>query len=203
MPTTTATPRPSPVASPPTDRGEADITQLLRTSRTNTGQSLDELSHTSPVLVVFLRHTGCPFCREAMRDVHRQRQSIAAAGVTPVFVHQGDEDDTARAIFESEHVADIPRISDPDRHLYRAFELRRGNLWQMFGPKVWWRSMQAMATGARVGRVVGDAFQMPGVFVLHKGRIVRAFRHASQADRPDYQGISCDAARCTKDWGRE
>ncbi len=200
--TTTAAPS-QPPRSAPGDRTSPDLADLLRTSRANTGQSLDELSRQAPALVVFLRHTGCPFCREAMRDVHRQREAIAAAGVTPVFVHQGPEDEAARAIFECEHVADIPRISDPDRHLYRAFELRRGNLWQMFGPKVWWRSMQAIATGSRAGRVVGDAFQMPGVFVLHKGRIVRAFRHASQADRPDYQGISCDAARCTKDWGRE
>jgi len=201
MMTTTASPPSTPPAA--TEGQAPDLPGILRTFRANTGQSLDEISRQSPALVVFLRHTGCPFCREAMRDMHRQREAIAAAGVMPVFVHQGPEDDASRAIFESERVADIPRISDPDRRLYQAFELRRGNLWQMFGPKVWWRSMQAIATGSRAGRVVGDAFQMPGVFVLHKGRIVRAFRHASQADRPDYQGISCDAARCTKDWGRE
>ena len=37
-----------------------------------------------------------------------------------------------------------------------------------------------------VGKLVGDGFQMPGVFLLRNGRIEKAFRHQTAADRPDY-----------------
>jgi hypothetical protein len=36
---------------------------------------------------------------------------------------------------------------------------------------------------------IGDGFQMPGVFVLHKGEIKNAFIHQMSHDRPDYLEI--------------
>ncbi len=180
-----------------------DFKDLLSQARTQTGDSLLAMSNRSPVMIVFLRHTGCPFCREAMRDVKKQRAAIEADGTRVVFVHQGPEDEYTRTVFADEGVAELPRVSDPDRTLYRAMGLKRGNLWQMFGVKVWWRSMQAVASGARGGKVVGDAFQMPGVFVVFKGRVVRSMTFKSQSDRPNYAGMACDSAACVKEWGKE
>ncbi|MDX2114256.1 MAG: redoxin domain-containing protein, partial [Planctomycetota bacterium] len=127
---------------------------------TTAGLSLLEMSEQRPTLVVFLRHSGCPFCIEAMADVARQRRAIEQSGVQVVLAHMGPE--PAGEIFEANGVGDLPRISDPEQKLYRAFGLRRGNLWQLGGPKVWWRVFQALSAGRRVGRVVGDAWQMPG-----------------------------------------
>ena len=180
-----------------------DFKELLSRARTQAGESLLEMSNRSPVMIVFLRHTGCPFCREAMRDVKKQRAAIEADGTRVVFVHQGPEDQYTQKVFSDEGVADLPRVSDPERTLYRAMGLKRGNLWQMFGVKVWWRSMQAVASGARGGKVVGDAFQMPGVFVVFKGRVVRSMTFKSQSDRPDYSGIACESSACVKEWGKE
>lgn len=180
-----------------------DLRQLLAGARTQLGESVLTMSETSPVMLVFLRHTGCPFCREAMRDVRRRRSEIERDGTRVVFVHQGPEDDYTRQVFTQEGVSDLPRVSDPERSLYRAMGLRRGNLWQMFGVKVWWRSMQAIASGARGGKVVGDAFQMPGVFVIFKGRVLRSMTFKSQSDRPDYTRLACEGSACAKDWGQE
>ena len=44
--------------------------------RTDKGASLGVLSLLSPVLVVFLRHPGCTFCREAVADLSRLRAEI-------------------------------------------------------------------------------------------------------------------------------
>ena len=41
---------------------------------TDQGESLLELSQSSPRLVVFLRHAGCIFCRESLADL-RDRQA--------------------------------------------------------------------------------------------------------------------------------
>ena len=69
--------------------------------------------------------------------------------------------------------------------------LRRGNLWQIGGPKVWVRSMLAALRGHVPGSVEGDAMQMPGTFLVRDGVTVMAYRHASQADRPAYDAIAC------------
>ncbi|MCX6930975.1 MAG: redoxin domain-containing protein, partial [Verrucomicrobia bacterium] len=69
-----------------------DILQALDGARTQSGQTLAALSEASPVLLVFLRHAGCTFCREAIGDVARERGVIEAAGVRIVLVHMRDSD---------------------------------------------------------------------------------------------------------------
>jgi hypothetical protein len=83
-----------------------------------------------------------------------------------------------------------PRIHDPQQKLYAAFDLKRASLGQVFGLKVWQRGFEAFANGHGVGALAGDGLQMPGVFLLHQGRIVREFRHESAADRPDYVALA-------------
>lgn len=161
----------------------------MRDAVTNGGKSLRELTDARPQLVVFLRHAGCPFCREAASDLSARRKTIEARGVGLVLVHQNTEPE-AKEFFAMYGLEDVPRISDPERALYRAFDLKRGSLWQIFGPKVWWRSIVALVGGHRAGRVAGDAFQMPGAFLIDSGVIVSAHRHRSQADRPDYDELA-------------
>jgi len=135
---------------------------------------------------VFLRHFGCTFCREALADVAAARERLEAAGARVTLVHMaGDRE--AHTFIARYGLADVARVSDPERQLYRAFELRRGRLGQLFGAKVWWRGLRAgLLDGHGVGALAGDGFQMPGAFVVHEGRIVRRFAHDSAADRPDY-----------------
>ena len=172
------------------------LAEALDSARTNTGESLGELSQRGPVLVVFLRHFGCPFCREAAADVQRRREDIervGGGGVRIVLVHQGTEDQ-AEGWFAARGLGDVPRIADPERALYRAFELKRGSPWQLFGPKVWWGALRALVAGHLIGKSIGgatgDAFQMQGAFLVRDGAIVKAYRHRSQADRPDYLGLA-------------
>ncbi|MBN8644731.1 MAG: AhpC/TSA family protein [Planctomycetes bacterium] len=162
----------------------------LASARTTAGETVLEMSRRGRVMLVFLRHTGCPFCREAMADIQRRRAEIERSARV-VFVHQAPEDEANRAFFDAAGVGDIPRVSDPERALYRAAGLKRGSLWAIFGPYIWFRSIQAMLTGRRLGRMIGDVFQMPGVLVIEDGAVVGEYRHRSQADRPDYVSVAC------------
>ena len=45
--------------------------------------------------------------------------------------------------------------------------------------------------------LAGDGLQMPGVFVLVDGRVARAYRHRTAADRPDYAALVADATTAT------
>ena len=42
--------------------------------RTETGRTLLELVDESPLLLIFLRHFGCSFCRQTLDDVSRIRE---------------------------------------------------------------------------------------------------------------------------------
>lgn len=170
----------------------AAIPQEVARATTNTGRTLLELSNERPTLAVFLRFSGCPFCLEAMHDIKARRAALDARGTAVVFIHMMSEEQ-ARPFFEANGVADLPRISDPDQRLYRALDLKRGNVWQIMGPYVWFRAMQAGRIGKRIGKAVGDMWQMPGVFLLDKGRVTASYRHRSQASRPDYEAIACPA----------
>jgi len=171
-----------------------DFDTAIRSATTNGGQSLLELSQQSPVLVVFLRHLGCTFCREAVADIAKHREQIEADGTRICFVYMPDLDksgnektEVAERFFAKYGAGDLPRIADPEQHLYKAFKLRRGSIRELFGLKVWWRGFIATVFGLHmVGKLVGDGFQMPGVFLLKDGTIQRAFRHTTAADRPDY-----------------
>ncbi|MFU8827886.1 MAG: SelL-related redox protein [Phycisphaerales bacterium] len=171
-----------------------DFDTAISEAHTQHDQSLRELSEAGPLLIVFLRHLGCTFCREAVADIAKQRKEIEADGTQICFVymphHNKDESagsDAASAFFEKYGVADVHRIADPTQTLYQAFELRRGSIRELFGLKVWWRGFIATAFGLHmVGRMVGDGFQMPGVFLIRDGKIERAYRHQTAADRPNY-----------------
>lgn len=176
-------------------RREARDRMMLK-HMTQQGYSLFELSQLRPTLVVFLRHAGCTFCREALSDIARERAEIEESGAQIAFVTMSEEPG-AQKIFHSYGLGDAPRISDPDCELYRAFELRRGRWSEMFAPSVWKRALGAgLLRGHGVGALDGDSFRMPGVFLIHDGRVLRSFRHRSPADRPDYRALAaCEECR--------
>ena len=162
-----------------------DETTLLAEARTGAGSSLAEMSRNQPVLVVFLRPAGCTFCRATLAELSARRSEIERRGAKIALVHMGAPESFA-AIAGRYGLSDVPAISDPARRLYRGIGLRRGTLSQLLGWSVWWRGARAFFSGHRVGMLEGDGTQMPGVFLIRDGRVVRRFLHATAADRPDY-----------------
>jgi hypothetical protein len=67
---------------------------------------------------------------------------------------------------------------------------------QIVGPAVWLRGAAAMARGHLAGAIVGDTLQMPGVFLVRDGEILKAFRHEHTSDVPDYVELAtCPTGR--------
>lgn len=165
------------------------VQEMALRSRTNKGLALLEMSKRQPVIMVFLRQFGCPFCRESLSDLSKQRKEIESTGTQIVLIHMA-ADRQAREVFQFYGLADLPRVSDNNRVIYRAFGLGRGGLLNVFGPAAVWR-LAAAAVFERhgLGWVVGDVFQMPGIFVILQGHIVRSFLHRSVADRPNYRRV--------------
>jgi peroxiredoxin len=162
-----------------------DEATLLKAARTSEGRSLAEISRSQPTLVVFLRHSGCTFCREALADIGARRAQIESEGTGIALVHMSSPE-AFGAFAKAYGLEDLPAVSDPTGRLYRGIGLRRGTVAQLFGWSVWRRAMSALLAGHRVGWLDGDATQMPGAFLIQNGQVVRRYMHANAADRPDY-----------------
>jgi len=165
-----------------------EVRELLASIRTESGRSLLELAEESPVLLVFLRHFGCSFCRKAISDVAELRGELKRRGVRPVFVHLGPSD-LAKVYFEYYGIGDVERINDPEAAIYRSpvFQVGRQNVWlQLVTPKVVIGWLKGTIFKHGIGKIEGDGDQMPGIFFLKGATIVRRFIYKTIADEPDY-----------------
>ena len=122
--------------------------QALLAMRTADGDTLASLAARGPLLLVFLRHFGCPLCQEMVADVAARRTAMADSGTTVVFVHMHPEPQAA-AFFARYGVSDLQRVSDPARTLYRAFGVPRAR------PTSW------LSLGSLRHYLVGDAPRPP------------------------------------------
>jgi hypothetical protein len=160
----------------------------LREFRTETGRSLLELVDEGPVLLIFLRHFACAFCAQTLDRVSQVRAQIEAKGVRPFFVHLGSPE-RAKPYFDYYNLSDVERISNPEATLYQLpeFALSRSNPYLHFlNATVWKGWLKGALFKYGIGMIREDAEQMPGVFFLKDRKIVRAFRHGTIADEPDY-----------------
>jgi hypothetical protein len=171
-----------------TTEHEADIATAFHETRTEAGHTLLDLVNASPVLLVFLRHFGCSFCRQSLDDVSKVQDELARRGVRPVFVHLGSPE-RAKPYFDYYKLAEVERISNPDGSFYThpIFALPRVSLPRLiFQPAVWKGWLQGALRDHGIGMIREDAMQMPGVFFLRGPKIIHTYRFRTIADRPDY-----------------
>lgn len=76
-------------------------------------------------------------------------------------------------------------VSDPSKGFYRAFGLERGSFSEVFGPGVMACSLRAASKGRLPGKVVGDPWQMPGLFVVQGPDVLWTHDFAHIGDHPD------------------
>jgi hypothetical protein len=166
----------------------SNLAESLREFQTETGRLLLDLVDESPVLLVFLRQFAGAFCAQALDRVAKVRGQIEARGVRPVFVHLGSPE-RAKPYFDYYKLSDVERVSNPEATLYQvaAFGLSRTNPYlQSLHPAVLMGWLKGAIFKYGIGMIKEDADQMPGVFFLKERKIVRAFRHRTIADEPDY-----------------
>jgi hypothetical protein len=167
---------------------EVDVAGAFRQFQAESGRSLLELVDASPILLIFLRHFGCAFCRQTLDDVAKIREKIQARGVQPVFVHLGSPE-RAKPYFDYYQLSDVERISNPDGSLYAhpLFHLPRTHPFSHFLiPAVWKGWLRGAIRDHGIGMIHEDAHQMPGLFFLRERKIVRSYRYRAISDRPDY-----------------
>jgi len=165
-----------------------ETARFLASIHTESGANLLELVKASPILLVFLRHFGCSFCRQAISDVADLSPELKRRSVRPVFVHLGTPE-RAKPFFDYYGIGDVERISDPQATIYQnpVFQLSRISPWlSLFQPSVWIGWLKGTIFKHGIGKIEEDGHQMPGIFFLKDAKIVRHFRHRTMADEPNY-----------------
>lgn len=99
--------------------------------------------------------------------------------------------DEADPWFVQAGLADVPRLADPDGALYRALGLGTVSAGTLASPALWARGFQcAILHGRGFGVQTARAIrQLPGVFLMDRGRVLREYRHLMPSDRPDYLAL--------------
>ena len=157
---------------------------------TSKGHNLFDLSMSSPVLLIFLRHFGCVFCREAVIDIAKRKEDFRKKSVLPIFVHMG-QDEEAERFFREFGIDDAGHIADPECRYYKMFGLMKGRFNQLYGLRVWIRGFQTLLDDGPAFHLkqIGDGLQMPGVFLLKDGEVRSEYVHQQISDRPDYNHL--------------
>lgn len=170
---------------------EHNIRELLSWHYTNKNEVLLEMSEKQPIMLVFLRHFGCTFCRETLCEIYKNKNTIESKGVKIVLVHQLSVSE-ANQYFKKYNLQDVASVSDPELILYKGFHLRRGRLSQIFG----WKDLSRLLQKGNMLKLgiatfkEEDPFQMPGVFVISDGKVVKKFVHSSVSDTVPYQELA-------------
>lgn len=100
------------------------------------------------------------------------------------------ESSQAIARYASDPELAFPIVNDPERRLYRAYDMDRASFLDVWGPRTWWAYARAMAGGAVPRASSGDTTQRGGDVLIDPDGIVR-LHHVGRgpADRPEVEAI--------------
>ena len=139
------------------------------------------------IVIVFLRHFGCPFCREQVVKLRDDFALAQSSGLDIVCIGQGSYK-TGKGFSIYFNLPFPVLVTEDDNSVYKRYGLLQGTPKQLFGIDVILRGLSALRHG--MGAVEGDATQMPGIFVVDtNGTVLLARRAASQADNLSVQQI--------------
>jgi peroxiredoxin len=129
-----------------------------------------------PVVLTFVRHFGCIFCREHVVELQKEIERVHQLGAEIVVIGNGAPHFIPG--FRELTGFDGPIYTDPSRRSYDLASMKRG--WSTFlNARAVTNLARAFVGGARQGSVQGDPSQQGGTLVVAPpGRIL--FHHVSE-----------------------
>jgi len=148
----------------------AALGQMTVLDETGTGVSLGGFWGKRPVVLAFVRHLGCIFCRQQVAGLSKRLPEIERRGGTLVVVGPA-KPEHIKGFRESTGYKGALFV-DPTLRAFKTAGLVRGRR-STYHPLAMLKGIAAMARGFRqVGRH-GDVVQQGGTFVLGPGDRVR------------------------------
>ena len=122
--------------------------------------------------LIFLRHFGCPFCKEHARALHQRRDAFGEAGVEIVMIGPGTPAEAA-AFIDELGLAD-PVLTDRNRSAYRAYGLGQAPVRSLLDPRVIAGGVRAATKGFLPRTSSGNPLQLQGQFLIDRDGIIRS-----------------------------
>jgi peroxiredoxin len=141
-----------------------------------------------PLVVAFMRHFGCPFCREHLIQLGHHHEEIRDAGGDVIAIFQYRAEPTAS--FCRARGVPFECLGDPTRAGYAAVGLDRGERREYLSLPLFGPLLRAARVGAFPGKPEGDVAQRPGTFVLDRdGTVVLAHYNVMSPDNPPMSAL--------------
>ncbi len=141
---------------------------------------LSSIWEQKPVVLIFLRHFGCPFCRAQVAQLRSDYARFIKANAEVVCVAMGPYQ--AGKAFSI--LFDLPfpvLVCGDDSSIYGRYGLEKGTFANLFNWNVMVKSFSALRNG--FAAPVGDPKQLPGAFIVDThGTVLFARRATDQAD---------------------
>ena len=150
------------------------------------------MSDDSPVLLVALRHFGCTFCRETLAQLAAERAQLESQGIRLAVLHSASAADAAPSLARA-GLSDVSAFADHHHSLAGALGIGRGSFMALQGPRNVHRAIPALLAGHGIGYPVGDPLQMPGAFMVHRGRVISHHHHAFAGEQVDFRTFASKA----------
>ena len=136
-----------------------------------------------PLVLVFLRQPGCPFCRQMLAQLRRAARAFLARNATVAVVLPVDVVAAQATVIA--HAPPFVCLADPQGAAYDLYGVRQGSLLQVAGPAVVAAGVQAILRGHLPGLPRGDVWRLSAVFVIGSdGRVSYVHRARNAADNP-------------------
>ena len=157
-----------------------------------TPHRVDSLWAQRPVLLLFVRHFACLFCREQVTELKQHFAALDQAGVGVAIIGSGSPH-FARG-FVSELGLTVPVYSDEKRAAYAAASLARG-FGTLVHPGAALALVRALFACSKPSLAVkGDSQQQGGTFVVKPGgEVIFAYRSRYSGDHPKARELVAQA----------
>jgi peroxiredoxin len=116
-------------------------------------------------------------------QLRRQEEQFQQLGARIVLVGLGTVEETAA--FKAQFHVPFPMIADPEKQLFKAFQLKQATPKALLSVGMAMKGLSALAKGHGIGIPKGDVRQLPGVFIIDTDGRIR-FSHFAKdpADHP-------------------
>ena len=115
--------------------------------------------------------------------MRRQEDQFQQLGARIALVGLGTVEETAA--FKAQYNVPFPMIADPEKRLFKAFQLKQATSKALLSVGMAMKGLAALAKGHGIGIPKGDVRQLPGVFIIDTDGRIR-FSHFAKdpADHP-------------------
>lgn len=127
----------------------------------------------SKTAIFFLRHLGCPLCKEKVAELKDAAAKFEDKSVKLIVVVQSTPKRCAQVA--QKQALPYPLVPDREKNLYDRFDVKRGGFREFTAPAAFVKTIKATFKGHMHGAFEGDELQVPASFLLSpEGEVIYA-----------------------------